>query len=529
VELVQRHQHLAYATAYSILGDRQSAEDATQEAFVAAWQSLASLADPAAFPVWLRAIVRHQAHRQLRRRQPMVALNAAEIAASSGPGPTDIAACREHADYILAAISTLPRSEREVTYLFYIHSHTQEEVARFLGVSVSAVNNRLHSARLSLKEKVKNMTPRTIENLALPEDFADRVGRVIGLRGGLVDVKFANSTPGVFERIDVPGSDLRLRVAQRLEDGVVRCLPEGELADVQAGAVARFENEVDRNTASDEQLRRAVKSVAPPAAENGRIVWTGIKSLDFLCPVVHGGSLGLYGIQGVGRIVLVQELIHRLRGTGAGVTIFYLVSPHEPEMVRDMLRKEKTYPGDASDSLNVFWLLSDSANDPGAAIRHGTFDVSVYCSPMQAVQGLWPAIDPLACSVPPGLLEDRHANAVARVQTELAEAREIMADRVFLELLACRAERAARQRLAEWVPRRLGELSHEKRRQVLRARKVERYLTTLFSVAEPYTGKPGVSVGIADTIVDVHQILDGAFDDVDEARFIGISRAVEAK
>lgn len=79
VELTRRFQHFAFGSALALLGDFQQAEDTVQEAFLAAWSSLPSLSDPAAFPGWLRGIVRHQAFRVLRRRQfEIVPIDAAE-------------------------------------------------------------------------------------------------------------------------------------------------------------------------------------------------------------------------------------------------------------------------------------------------------------------------------------------------------------------------------------------------------------------------------------------------------------------
>src|SRR5215469_122011 len=68
VELTKRFQHFAFGSAVALVGDFHRAEDVVQEAFLAAWAALPSLAEPAAFPAWLRSIVRHQAARVLRRR-----------------------------------------------------------------------------------------------------------------------------------------------------------------------------------------------------------------------------------------------------------------------------------------------------------------------------------------------------------------------------------------------------------------------------------------------------------------------------
>src|SRR5205814_5731084 len=107
------------------------------------------------------------------------------------------------------------------------------------------------------------------------------------------------------------------------------------------------------------------------------LIETGIKPIDLFCPFIEGGSVGLYGIQGVGRIVLVEELIRRLSET-AKLNIFYLVHRNEPDSVRDMLTKEKGYPGDRIASMQIFWILNDIATDPAAPRAGGLFDASIF-------------------------------------------------------------------------------------------------------------------------------------------------------
>src|SRR5215472_4905530 len=113
VELTRQFQHFAFGSALALLGDFQHAEDAVQEAFLAAWSGLPSLSDPAAFPGWLRSIVRHQAFRALRKRQlEIVPLEAAEHASSEYISPEDDLVQREHARAALAAIAELPVSQQ---------------------------------------------------------------------------------------------------------------------------------------------------------------------------------------------------------------------------------------------------------------------------------------------------------------------------------------------------------------------------------------------------------------------------------
>jgi DNA-directed RNA polymerase specialized sigma24 family protein len=114
-EVTRRFQHMAFGYALALLRDLQQAEDVVQEAFVAAWFGLLSLADPAAFPGWFRGIVRHQAHRVLRQRQlAALPLTAAETVPADGAGPDGRIEERERVAAVLGAIAQLPSPLREV-------------------------------------------------------------------------------------------------------------------------------------------------------------------------------------------------------------------------------------------------------------------------------------------------------------------------------------------------------------------------------------------------------------------------------
>jgi RNA polymerase sigma factor (sigma-70 family) len=152
-EVTRRFQHMAFGYALSLVRDLGQAEDVVQEAFVAAWYALPTLTDPAAFAGWLRGIVRHRAHRVLRRRHlEALPLDRADAVADGAPGPDGRVEQRHDAAALLAAVGGLPRPLREVVILFYVHECSQQDVATFLGVPVSTVNNRLHAARAAQAE-----------------------------------------------------------------------------------------------------------------------------------------------------------------------------------------------------------------------------------------------------------------------------------------------------------------------------------------------------------------------------------------
>src|SRR2546430_1416497 len=191
VELTRRFQHFAFGSALAQVRDFQQAEDIVQEAFVAAWSALPSLAEPAAFPGWLRGIVRHHAFRVLRRRQlESLPLADADHVPSEEPAADRQVEQRQRAAAALAAIAELPDSLREPATLFLVHECSHQDIATFLELTVATVNNRLHAARSRLKHRMLTMVTDTLHSHALPDDFANRIGRLIETRGNVVDALF---------------------------------------------------------------------------------------------------------------------------------------------------------------------------------------------------------------------------------------------------------------------------------------------------------------------------------------------------
>ena len=98
--------------------------------------------------------------------------------------------CARKAAAALAAISELPDRLRQPATLFFVHECSHQDVATFLGLSVATFNNRLHAARLHLKQRMLTMVTNTLHANALPDDFANRIGRLIESRGDVVDALF---------------------------------------------------------------------------------------------------------------------------------------------------------------------------------------------------------------------------------------------------------------------------------------------------------------------------------------------------
>jgi RNA polymerase sigma factor (sigma-70 family) len=154
-ELVRRFQDMAFACAYSVLGDAYLAEDVAQDSFVVAWQKLDQLREPKAFPGWFKRIVLSQCNRLLRgKRLQLVPLDAEASSPTPDPSPQVMAEKHQLLNRVLGAIKRLPDNERLVTTLFYVNGYTQADIGNFLEVPVSTVNKRLYTARQQLKESV---------------------------------------------------------------------------------------------------------------------------------------------------------------------------------------------------------------------------------------------------------------------------------------------------------------------------------------------------------------------------------------
>jgi hypothetical protein len=126
--------------------------------------------------------------RILRRKQLVaVPLTDAEEVPDEDPLPNHILDARRKAAAALAAISELPDRLRQPATLFFVHECSHQDVATFLGLSVATFNNRLRAARLHLKQRMLTMVTNTLHANALPDDFANRIGRLIESRGDVVD------------------------------------------------------------------------------------------------------------------------------------------------------------------------------------------------------------------------------------------------------------------------------------------------------------------------------------------------------
>jgi RNA polymerase sigma factor (sigma-70 family) len=489
-EATRRFQHMAFGYAVALVRDLQQAEDVVQEAFVAAWFGLHTLADPAAFPGWLRGIVRHQAYRVLRRRKAdTVPLEAGLAVPANGAGPERHVEGREQVAALLDAMAALPSPVREVTTLFYVHDCTQQDIATFLGLPVSTVNNRLHQARQQLKRGTLTMVKDTLEAHRLPDDFAARIGRIVRAREGVVEVIFdPTSLPDPLTELTVSDTTRRravtVQVVQLLDGGVVRCVPLSPEQGLSAGMTVLSAGRRVEAPAGREAVDHAVRLLAGPAPQGpARLLPTGIKVIDLLCPLVRGGTVAVAGELRAGTSVVVEELCRRLQDEPGGLSIFAFIPPYDAPAghFQEMWAKEG-YTGGTAGTVQTFYFLGQ---EEWTADRLGALpsvDAVIRLSRDLGQVGIYPTIDPLASRsrlLDGGLAEPEHAAVVARVREALA---------------------------APGAPS-------------PRAQKLQWFFSQPFYVAEPYTRRPGVTVDLAEALAICRDVLDGVHDDLPAEAF----------
>jgi RNA polymerase sigma factor (sigma-70 family) len=150
-ELMNRFKAAAYRWALNLLGDEHLAQDAAQEAFIAAYDHIDQLRDPAAFPGWLKQIVLSRCNRLTRRKQFSTSDYEDELTYAD---PSSGVEERDLRQQVIEALNGLPEHERAVTELFYVAGYSQREIAEQLQVPITTVKKRLQYAREHLRAAV---------------------------------------------------------------------------------------------------------------------------------------------------------------------------------------------------------------------------------------------------------------------------------------------------------------------------------------------------------------------------------------
>src|SRR5437588_500059 len=231
---------------------------------------------------------------------------------------------------------------------------------------------------------------------------------------------------------------------------------------------------------------------------------TGIKVIDLLAPYAKGGKVGLFGGAGVGKTVIIQELIHNLAQEHGGLSAFCGVGERSREgndLWLEMKERITSTSNGSVTSIQAIYVPADDLTDPAPASVFAHLNATTTLSRSISEKGIYPAVDPLDSTstiLKEDILGEEHfkvANDVKEVLQRYKELQDIIA------ILG------------------IDELSDEDRMTVNRARRLERFLSQPFHVAEQFTGTPGVFVPIAESIRGFQEILDGKHDDLPERAF----------
>ena len=393
---------------------------------------------------------------------------------------------------------------------------------------------------------------------------ANAKGRVSQVIGAVVDVEFDGELPSILNALETDnnGNRLVLEVAQHLgentvrtiamdsTEGLVRGNPVADLGrsitvPVGPATLGRIMNvigePVDERGPIDTDMRRSIHADAPPFTDQStesEVLVTGIKVIDLLCPYVKGGKIGLFGGAGVGKTVLIMELINNIaklfeegkdvlffvdnifRFTQAGAEVSALLGRipsavgYQPTLATDMgqLQERITSTNKGSiTSVQAVYVPADDLTDPAPATSFAHLDATTVLNRAIAEKGIYPAVDPLDSTsriLDPRIVGEAHYEIARGVQEILQRYKELQ------DIIAILG---------------MDELSEDDKLAVARARKVERFLSQPFDVAEIFTGSPGVQVKLEDTIKGFQGLIAGEFDHLPEQAFYMVGNIDEAK
>src|SRR5467141_1504264 len=319
--------------------------------------------------------------------------------------------------------------------------------------------------------------------------------------------------------------------------------------------------------------RRSIHQIAPKFDElspSVELLETGIKVIDLICPFAKGGKIGLFGGAGVGKTINMLELINNIATQHSGLSVFAGVGErtragndfyhelsgltmaehfrdegrdilffvdniyrftlagvevsallgrmpsavgYQPTLAEEMGRLQERITSTKTGSITsvqAIYVPADDLTDPSPATTFGHLDATVVLSRDIASLGIYPAVDPLDSTsrqVDPNTIGEEHYNTTRAVQATLQRYKEL---RDIIAILG------------------MDELSPEDKLAVVRARKIQRFLSQPFTVAQNFTGTPGKYVSLKDTIKGFKMIVNGECDALPEQAFYMVGAIEEA-
>lgn len=458
-------------------------------------------------------------------------------------------------------------------------------------------------------------------------------GRVAQVIGAVVDVEFDKELPAILNALKiespgdsakgVPALDITLEVAAHLGDNKVRTIAmqttDGVVRGMKVvdtgkpisipvgkGTLGRIMNVVgdpyDKLGPIESTERLPIHRPAPEFVDQepvSQVFETGVKVFDLLVPFVRGGKMGMFGGAGVGKTVVIMEMIHNIALKHGGVSVFAGVGErtregndlyremkesgvvnnvaliygqmneppgarlrialtaltaaeyfrdqgqdvlifidnifrytlagsevsallgrmpsavgYQPNLGTDMGQLQEritTTKKGSITSMQAIYVPADDLTDPAVATAFTHLDGTVVLSRQIAELGIYPAVDPLdstSRALDPKVIGDDHYGVARKVQSILQRYKELQ------DIIAILG---------------MEELSEDDKLTVARARKIQRFLSQPFHVAEVFTGTPGKYVKIEDTIKGFKAIADGQYDDMPEQAFYMVGTIEEAE
>lgn len=455
----------------------------------------------------------------------------------------------------------------------------------------------------------------------------DNIGKIVQVSGPVVDVEFENGElPSIKDALYVMnnGKKCVMEVSQHIGHRVVRCImlaaSEGLCRDMEVTATGKgiqvpvgektlgrlfnvLGETLDNNGQLDDAEHWCIHREPPTFEQQSPVVEmlvTGIKVIDLLAPYAKGGKIGLFGGAGVGKTVLIQELIHNIATESGGYSIFTGVgersregndlwmemkesgvlnktalvfgqmneSPgarmrvaetgltmaeyfrdvehqdvllfidnifrfvqagsevsallgrmpsavgYQPTLANDLgelqERIASTKEGSVT-SVQAVYVPADDLTDPAPATTFSHLDATTVLSRKIVEQGIYPAVDPLESTsriLEADVVGEEHYSVARRVQETLQKYYELQ------DIIAILG---------------MEELSDDDKLTVYRARKIQRFLSQPFHVAENFTGVKGVFVPVEETVKGFKSILDGEMDEYPEAAFFNVGTIEDVK
>ncbi len=448
---------------------------------------------------------------------------------------------------------------------------------------------------------------------------AQNTGKITQVIGAVLDIRFDKGVlPEINDAVEIrrkDGSTLVAETAQHLGDDIIRCIAMGPtdglvrgmeaiatggpitvpVGEVTLGRIFNVLGEpIDKKPVPEGVKRNPIHRKAPTFAEQAtetEILETGIKVVDLLCPYQKGGKIGLFGGAGVGKTVLIQELIRNVATEHGGYSVFTGVGErtregndlytemsesgvidktamvfgqmneppgarmrvgltgltiaenfrdeggkdvllfidnifrftqagsevsallgrvpsavgYQPTLQTEMgaLQERITSTKNGSiTSVQAVYVPADDLTDPAPATTFAHLDATTVLSRAIVEQGIYPAVDPLESTsriLDPRIVGEEHYQVARGVQEILQRYKELQ------DIIAILG---------------MDELSEEEKVLVARARKVQRFLSQPFFVAEQFTGTTGRYVPLGETIQGFKEILEGKYDEIPEGMFL---------